>query len=371
MKISLAIVMLTAALATSQMSCQSGPTGGQAADSLAAGGTPELPAVDWRSKLATLSTLLGQSAPAQLQPLADLALQPALVVEAGQVEQAYALRDQLLEVEGFAQGLTDKAYELEQTELERLDQELGQLGLAGIYVEGMLVDLGKKLFLAQQLEQLCAKDFALCQRFWTAYHAGMGSEYPFADMSEHIRALKLAEQLRAEFPESDCQLDEAYDQMLSTFVDFHKQIDASGEVSWLHSGIYTDFWPNLSDLDNYQGLAEQLPESLPGRLVAQVLADPSVIRVDAEGTFARCHAVVVDQAADYMEAERKRMEYLRQGKAVAHVVVGQDGQGQEQALCVYRVYDAPDKAQATARAIVADFPQARVVALAPDGSILD
>jgi hypothetical protein len=296
-------------------------------------------AKDFSMSYPLLTALLANKAEAKnaFEMLVEAMSQP--IPDQKRLLEVFVLRDSLA---SKLNPLVSDMYNAELAEVEKLENEAKTLGIRFVYAEGMPLGTATTTFLPKLVSELAEEPVALVISIQNTFNDGLGGEYPYADLTEHAKALHLAEELIAKYPKSIYveQIFDIYSNLLRVFTDVHIPKDGTDQ-SAIIGGTDADPYPGMTNLSYFREYAKNHPQTPAGKLIAQVLENISQIELSETGKAADLFAVKVDEADPQNPYQFIASKYLTQGIDVPHTVWVDD-----KVWVVYRFY--PDSAKAVA-----------------------
>ncbi|OWY23520.1 hypothetical protein C7N43_17235 [Sphingobacteriales bacterium UPWRP_1] len=243
---------------------------------------------------------------------------------------------------------------LQNEESNYLFNELKEIGIKGIFAEGMYVALGESPILEAKLQELAAEPLRLKIEFEQAQTDAMGGEYPFLDLEGEIKAVAVGEQLLFAYPKTDYakQIESHFRFYLQTLTDVHA-LSGKYDRGYLTHALSFEHYPYETDLAQIKAFSVNYPQSRYAKVIAQIADNPSEMELDADAPKP-VYLVVVKQlkpqtdkqgnTPQCAETDKELYRFLDSGIDVCHTLLIYHKKEPTCAL-VYRYYPTPEKAR--------------------------
>ncbi len=284
---------------------------------------------------------------ATLTELAKLVFSPENLKTEEDLQRVFGLRDTL--IIHMSLPVSEMANSLQPQQIEAIEKEARQIGVAFVYAEGMPVAAARSELLPEVVAKIGSQPYQLLINFLNAYDATRGGEYPYAELSAHGDALTLAEELRKKYPKTYYyeQALDAYAELFRIFADIHLVIQPDGSTQAIVGGVSTDAFPGMTKIEDRKKYIAENPVTVSASVIKRVLENTSEIEVNSEGKWQNgvLHVVKIAEVTNLEEARSRITAYLTDGIDIPHLLGVKSGD-KDTYWIVYRFYTNPAKAKA-------------------------
>ncbi|OWY21655.1 hypothetical protein C7N43_24055 [Sphingobacteriales bacterium UPWRP_1] len=257
-----------------------------------------------------------------------------------------------LEEQVFDPLLNEDPDVLQNEESNYLFNELKEIGIKGIFAEGMYVALGEAPMLEAKLQALAAEPLRLKIEFEQAQTDAIGGEYPFLDLDGEIKSVVLGEQLLFQYPKTAYakQVESSFRFCLQTLTDVHA-LSGKYDRGYLTHALSFEHYPYETDIAQIKQFAQKYPQSRYAGAISKIAENPSEMELDADAPLP-VYLVVINRfkpetpagnALQCANAEKEMYRYLDKGIDVCHTLLIYHKNEPTCAL-TYRYYPTPEKA---------------------------
>lgn len=320
--------------------------------------------VDFPTQFPTLSALIAADGPLheRLTAYAQQVLNPAgLTAEAGLLA-VFDERDQHI-----IPRLSDYVQATASDDIEKLEQELNQLGLQLVVAEGTVIGVGGADMLQAQIRAFPAVEAYM--DFRTAQAQAASGEYPFLDMSPYQDMILAGEKLnQANRPALFARIKADFDQALINFTDIHlvQRANTRTAPAPVVGGTHTESYPYETELSTHKAFVAAHPESRYQSVVQKILRNPSEISEKPEQLY-----VIVNEWVSTEDAARQRVQsHLQAGEDIPHFLPIKRPNGKTDYAVTYRFYEDEDKALTAFEIAEQSYPSVDLVYCSIKGETL-
>lgn len=177
------------------------------------------------------------------------------------------------------------------------------------------------------------------------------------------------EELKNSYPESSYLsiMNEDYEYCLDQLMDVH-QVQSADTIITIKDELWANGKNGMVDFGYYYSMSG-VDHTNVDQLVEDLLASISVIEVDVNNHYKTLFLVSVGSYNSKADARKARLNHLKNGAAIAHLVEVKSG-GVVKYHTVYRYYTSKDKANEALIKIRQSFPKAFLLKTDAQGNVL-
>lgn len=296
----------------------------------------------------------------QLETYAAAVSQPASIQSEADYRPLVQLRDEkilsALEAQVLNEDITDMQV------MQRLFDELEQLGMTLVTAEGMIYGVGKAFLLPEVAQRVASPDYLAFLQFESAFASSRSGEYPYMNMEPWQEMVVHGEQLRS-MPNTPywSQVEDEFYNAVRVVSDLHlvqsgnaREADGGTPVV---GGINTEFYPYAADVQALTDFGGRYPESQLGKTIQRIAQNPSIMTDSPENLY----VILLEWIEEEEAAQRKVMRYLSEGEDIPHYLPVVRGDGSTQYAISYRFFEDESQANQAYEKFQASHPDAQLI----------